>query len=77
LKKVARVSSRTRITAALIGLIALVVIGWFARDFLGHPQTQHRGSAMQAAVLGHPGGFAFLREGADAFLPFGTGEMPR
>jgi hypothetical protein len=42
----ARVSSRTRITVALIGLIALVVIGWFTRDFLGHPPDEHRGAAV-------------------------------
>lgn len=47
----AGVSSRTRITVALIGLIALVVIGWFARDVLGHPQGEHRGSSTVAQVL--------------------------
>jgi hypothetical protein len=35
----------------LIGLIALVVVGWFARDFLGHPQGEHRGSAATVRVL--------------------------
>jgi hypothetical protein len=39
-------SSRKRITAALIGLIALVVIGWFVRGFVENPQPPHRGSAM-------------------------------
>lgn len=43
-------SSRTRITVALIGLIALVVIGWFARDFLGHPQSEYHGSAATVEV---------------------------
>lgn len=44
-------SSRTRITVALIGLIALVVIGWFARDVLGHPQGEHRGSSVAVQAL--------------------------
>jgi hypothetical protein len=45
-------SSRKRITAALVGLIALVVIGWFVRELTDNSQHAHRGSAMSVAASG-------------------------
>ncbi|GAA4876742.1 hypothetical protein GCM10023222_36470 [Saccharopolyspora cebuensis] len=34
-------SSRKRISVALVGLIALVVIGWFVRDYAGSGTSEH------------------------------------
>jgi hypothetical protein len=44
------VSSRTRITVALLGLIALVVIGWFVRGSAGHPHYDHQGAAVSVVT---------------------------
>ncbi|QUH01051.1 ribonuclease N [Saccharopolyspora erythraea] len=38
-------SSRKRISVALVGLIALVVIGWFVRDYTGAGDEQVPGAA--------------------------------
>ena len=53
-------SSRKRISTALVGLIALVVIGWFVRDY-ATPDTLPTGSGPAAAVPGAESGLPIER----------------
>ena len=46
-------SSRRRITVALVGLLALVVIGWLVREFAGfEPPAKPHGAAVERAGVG-------------------------
>lgn len=47
-------SSRRRISVALVGLIALVIVGWFVRDHSGDTATETMSEVPGAAESGLP-----------------------
>jgi ribonuclease T1 len=67
------VSPGRRLTVALVGLIALVVVGWFVKDNVSNPERPPADLPASASQLAVPGGSSGLDVKALSSLPAEAG----